>query len=236
MLSGITMGPGSNSSWQNEAVALGADTAYPYEGQNGWDSVMSVKDQGSGVVNNATYAARDAIAYAIAGNGGKPVDIIAYSGGAGAFAAAYSLLTSWQQSMIGKILYIDPGANGSVPVNSQTTVEWGKGRDHWLATARTSVPSGTPSISTGCAHTDLGCLFGGASAQLSAIQADGQCSDPEVYTRSSPWGMPGTGIPSPPPPPVNPVAGGFWWYLSPPVDDPNQCWVSGCSAFASGNQ
>ena len=147
--------------------------------------------------NLSTSVAYNAITYAIASNGGKPVDIIAYSGGAGAFAAAYKLLTPAQKSMIGNILYVTPGSAGAaLPSGSgQTTVEWGTGAANHLANLFTSAPPGSSVVSTDCKHTALGCFFGDASSAISQIEADGQCSYPEVYTRDRPEGWPGVGVP-----------------------------------------
>ena len=187
------MSPGSNTAWQQEAQTLGADTAYPYQGQGIAASVNSVMQQLTGF-NAATTAAYNALVYAI-GSSSTPVDVVAYSGGAAAFSAAWSLLTAAQAAMVGQILYITPGAAGGALVNNgqASTVE-GVGALNGLATFGT-VPVGSVTNSN-CTHTDLTCLFGAASSALSSIQADGTCSSPEVFTLSNPQGLPGTGRPS----------------------------------------
>lgn len=109
-----------------EAQALGADNAYPNQGMGLFASIASVAQQMLSGPNASTHAAITRIVSAIAGST-SPVDIIAYSGGAGAFAAAYNLLTSSQKSMIGNILYISPSAAGSpLPHNGQTSYVFGR--------------------------------------------------------------------------------------------------------------
>ena len=235
MIAGITMVPGSNAAWTKEAQKLGADTAYPYDGENAVTSIASVAQQAFTGWNHSTFAAFRAITGAITSNGGKPVDIIAYSGGGGAFAAAWSDLTDWQKSMVGSILYISPGTGGqALPSNGQVTVETGPGGQNYGATIGVDPPPGASIQKTNCLHTDLACFFNNGGSALSQIQADGQCDSPEVYTRTSPFGVPGTGVPAAPPPPPPRLTGGFWWGLPPVIDDPNQCWVSGCSTFRGG--
>jgi hypothetical protein len=211
LISGVTMGPGSNAAWTQEAQTLGADTAYPYQGQDLPTSVASVLAQ-SLWSNASTWAAYQAITQSIASSGG-PVDIVAYSGGAAAFTAAYGMLSSWQQSMIGNILYISPGAATQVATNGSTTAVLGSGVVDRLATFGTQVPFGVPIVDSSCAHTDLACLFNAAAPQLARIQNDGSCSSPEVYTRMMPFGVPGIGVPGPVPGPGKGGGSGSYWSL-----------------------
>ena len=143
MIAGITMGPGDSSPyWTSEASALQADTAYPYAGQTFGQSILSVAQQGKGP-NAATYAAYNTILTAEASSS-TPVDIVAYSGGAAAFAAAWKLLSSAQQADIGKILYIAPGSAGAVlPSNGQTSTATGTGFANAYANGGTT-PVGSP--------------------------------------------------------------------------------------------
>jgi len=230
MIAGITMAPGSNADWTQEAQNLGADTAYPYQGEGHIGSIVSVIQQRY-ASNASTFAAYEAITRAIAGNGGVPVDIVAYSGGAAAFSAAWKQLTPWQQSMVGQILYIAPGTAGApLANNDNVTVETGSGLANGLAGFGTSAPPGASSISTDCLHTQLNCFFDSAGSALAQIQANGPCSFPEVYTRTNPSGVPGVGVPAPTPPPTAPPMGWWWWMGPPPVDDPN-CYINGCSVW-----
>jgi RHS repeat-associated protein len=230
MIAGITMGPNpsgapgsSGAAWQTEATNLVADTAYPYQGQGKLASIGSVISQLLGP-NLSTYVAYEAIGQSIVSDA-DPVDIIAYSGGAGAFAAAYNLLTSWQKSRIGNILYVAPGSAGAtLPTGTgNTTVEWGSGFANFGATILTSAPQGASVIDTGCAHTALGCFFQNAGTALDQIAADGQCFYPEVYTRDQVGGVAGIGAPGVGiiPPPLS-GGGGPSWPLPPPVNDPGQ--------------
>jgi RHS repeat-associated protein len=197
MIAGITMSPGGNPVWQQEAQTLGADTAYPYQGQGPAGSIGSVIQQAFTGWNAATTAAYNAIIYAI-GSSSTPVDIVAYSGGAGAFTAAWAGLTAAQKAMIGQILYISPGSAGApLAHNGQTSYEFGSGLTDGFVTFG-NTPVGGPITSTNCAHTDLTCLFGAVSGTLSSIQADGPCSSPEVFTLTNPQGLAGVGRPSVP--------------------------------------
>ncbi len=188
MLSGITMGPGTNSVWTNEAVRLGADSAYPYEGEGAIRSVASVVSQASGP-NDSTAAALMAIRYSLASNSGL-IYIIAYSGGAAAFTAAYGQLDASERARIGLVQYISPGsATALANVAGTTSVVMGTSGFDWAATVGTQVPRGVPIQSTSCDHTDIGCLLGHAQA-LSAITANGPCNNPLQFTRTNPFGGP----------------------------------------------
>jgi RHS repeat-associated protein len=230
MISGITMGPGTNAAWTSEAQTLGADTAYPYQGQGKVASILSVIQQGFGP-NAATTAALNAITYALGTNAGM-IDIVAYSGGAGAFTAAYNELSASAQARIGIVQYLSPGANGELAnIRGTTNVVQGNGIADWAATIGTQIPQGVPITDSSCSHTDLACLFRVASGVLGTMQSNGSCNVPSVFTRTYPGGMPGTGIPNPPmsmPPPssnsgfgAGPGRGGsyIWWGGNAPEED-----------------
>ena len=104
MISGITMGPGTNSSWTAYAGALGADTAYPYQGEGFSSSVTGVVGQAFGPIDSTT-AALNAIRYSLSTNLGL-IDILAYSGGAAAFSTAYGMLTEAERERIGLVFII----------------------------------------------------------------------------------------------------------------------------------
>lgn len=213
MIAGITMGPGTNWAWTYEANKLGADTAYPYQGLGTIASIGLVAQQALSGLSGATVAAYNAIIWAMASSA-SPVDIVAYSGGAAAFSTAYSLLTAAQKSDIGQILYISPGGGIPPPHNGQTSYVYGSGLTDGVVTLGNN-PIGGPAIYSTCAHTDLTCLLGAAAAPLKAIQADGQCSNPEVFTRTSPLGVAGTGVPAP----QGPTGSVFHWVYVPWEDD-----------------
>lgn len=181
MVSGITMGPGTNADWTAEAASLGADTAYPYSGQGTATSIGSVISQLTGP-NAATYTAYYEILAAEASSS-NPVDIIAYSGGGGAFAAAWQLLTPAQQADIGTIVYLAPGSFGAtLPSNGSTSTFVGGAGPVNAVTGVFTSPVGTVHY-TSCDHTDLGCLFGTAAGPLGNIAADGSCSQQSSMTR-----------------------------------------------------
>ena len=180
MISGVTMGPGSNAAWSGKATSLGADTAYPYSGQDLTDSVESVAAQSLGS-NAATYTAYYTILAAEA-TSSSPVDIIAYSGGAGAFAAAWELTERCEQADIGSIVYLTPGSLGaSLPTNvSTSTFVGGAGPENGTAGLGT-IPVGFVT-DTSCDHTDLTCFFNQAAGPLGKIAAHGNCASPQSAT------------------------------------------------------
>jgi hypothetical protein len=130
-----------------------------------------------------------AIRYSLASNSGL-IDIIAYSGGAAAFTAAYGQLDASERARIGLVQYISPGsATALANVAGTTSVVMGTSGFDWAATVGTQVPRGVPIQSTSCDHTDIGCLLGHAQA-LSAITANGPCNNPWQFTRTNPFGGP----------------------------------------------
>jgi hypothetical protein len=165
---------GTNADWLAEASSLGADTAYPYSGQGQFSSIGSVISQLTGP-NAASYTAYYEILAAEASSS-SPVDIIAYSGGAGAFAASWQMLTPSQRANIGTIIYLAPGSAGAtLPSNGSTSTFVG---NPWYWQNALS-NAGTSSVGTvhytSCDHTDLACLFGTAAGPLGNVAADGDC-------------------------------------------------------------
>jgi hypothetical protein len=196
MLAGIAMGPNYMGDWTAEAYNLGADTAYPYQGENKFISVGSVIQQASGT-NDSTAAALAAIEYALSSNKGL-VDILAYSAAAAAFTAAYGELSDSQRSRIGLVLYLSPGAATEIAnVKGTTSVVLGSGVWDVLATIGTQIPQGVPVQNSDCAHTDIACLLKQMPKVLAQMAENGDCSSPEVFTRTNPSGVPGIGFPSP---------------------------------------
>jgi RHS repeat-associated protein len=199
MIGGNQMAPSGNSAfnnpWNAEASALGADTAYPYQGEGKASSFLSVLSQALGS-NDSTTAALDAITYALSSNSGL-IDIIAYSGGAEAFTKAYAQLSAAQQNRIGLILYIAPGAVGMLAGEQSTTsVILGGGGLNQLAGFGTTLPLGVQPQFSSCGHLDLTCFLKYAP-DLQAMLSNGSCNNPEVFTRTNPSGVRGVGFPSP---------------------------------------
>ncbi len=188
MISGFTMdGPGKDSTWDQEGTKLGADMAYPYpDGLKG--SLASFAVQALTGQDAATLTAYNALTYALGTNSG-PIDVVAYSGGAEAFATAWDMLSKADRSRIGNILYLSPGGS-ALPHNSQTSYVFGSGfLNNWIVQIG-STPVGGSVTNTDCGHMNINCCFGAASNQLAAIQADGTCSAQRKFTRtdfSSGW-------------------------------------------------
>ena len=95
------------------------------------DSVESVAAQSLG-----SNAATDTAYYtflAAEATSSSPVDIIAYSGGAGAFAAAWNLLSAAQQADIGSIVYLTPGSLGELVADQRVDEHfcWRRGTRKW---------------------------------------------------------------------------------------------------------
>jgi RHS repeat-associated protein len=189
MIAGIAQAP-SNDALLSTATALQADSAYPYQGESKVASIGSVIAQAFGP-NDATTAALNAINYALASNTGS-VDIIAYSGGAAAFTAAFNSLSSADQARIGLVLYLSPGVAGTIAARVVTGSSLSSDP---LAMVGTTIPLDVPSTPTSCDHTDYACLRHSfwATRLISRMQDKGACSNPEVFTRTSPKGVPGYG-------------------------------------------
>jgi hypothetical protein len=136
--------------------------------------------------NASTAVAVAALEEALAQSTGS-IDVIAYSGGAQAFATAYGELTPSQQSRIGNILYLSPGmgvGGGLLPTTANpanTTVITGTGLYDIGATAWATGGPGTNNIQTSCNHLDLGCLLNAAQAQLGQFAKDGSCTSQDIF-------------------------------------------------------
>jgi len=189
MFGGISMGlnPAPNtagSDFVNEQGALGADAGYPYSNE---DKISS----GFGVVLSSGVSTAVALAtlqYALSSNSGS-IDVVAYSGGAQAFADALTQLSPADQARIGVMLYVAPGMLGTIPtLGRPQDVFVVEGQD-WtseVAAFGTVIPSSIPSsnVSTApCDHTQLACLF--QSSPMAQIKGDGPCNDPRSFYRPS---------------------------------------------------
>jgi hypothetical protein len=116
------------------------------------------------------------------------IDVIAYSGGAQAFTTAYGQLSAAEQARIGSILYISPGAVGTLTVTGdlgRTSVVMGSGPVDITATFGTIIPSGVSTTWTSCSHSDLECLLKAAGVQMSEIASRGSCTYQDVFQRGS---------------------------------------------------
>jgi RHS repeat-associated protein len=187
MFGGISMGlnPAPNSAgsdFVNEQGALGADAGYPYSDEGKLSS-------GFGVVFSSSISTAVALAtlqYALSSNSGS-IDVIAYSGGAQAFADALTQLSPADQARIGIMLYIAPGMLGTIPtLGRPQDVFVVEGQD-WtseVAAFGTAIPSSIPSgnvLTAPCDHTQLACLF--QSSPLAQIISHGPCDHPKSFYR-----------------------------------------------------
>jgi len=181
MIAGSTMGSNPSSTFNSTASKLGAAMAFPYSGLNIIGSVASIAGQAQGP-NDSTAVAYASLTNTLANNTGK-IDVVAYSGGASAFTAAYGLLTSAQRSQIGSILYVSPGAVGQLAsIPGATSIIAGRGPEDGAAIALTAFPPGVPVKYTSCEHTDLACLLANAQTQMFKISANGACNNPGIST------------------------------------------------------
>ncbi len=135
----------------------------------------------TGSDSNGNY---DAITYHGYNNNTGKIDVLAYSGGAGAFTAAYGQLSASDQQRVGNILYVSPGAAGSIATNDQTTVVRGSDLVDVSAMLGTAYPAGTPTAQAACDHQDFACLSNspGAVAAFQAMEANGPCTKPKVFS------------------------------------------------------
>jgi len=90
------------------------------------------------------------------------INVVAYSGGAESFIVALQQ-NPGLLSRIGNIVYLSPGAVGTLPVsqNGTTTIIFGNNITDYFATLGTTVPplgNGVSEINTGCGHSDFNCL------------------------------------------------------------------------------
>ncbi len=190
VLGGIGQSRDPNGPITSMAEGLGAVEAYPYAGLDLATSVLHVAAQGFLPTIN-TQVALDAVHFALNSNVGK-VDILAYSGGAGAFTAAYGQLSTSDQQRIGNILYVSPGSSGSLTVNSTTSIVRGTGLLDVGAMIGTGYPIGTAVEQTGCGHTDVACLSNAATAikAFNAMEANGPCTSQMTFS----FHWPGTAV------------------------------------------
>jgi RHS repeat-associated protein len=195
ILGGITQS--DNQAFGQLAGFTGADQAYPYAGLGTVASLVQVASAASGP-NQATQTVYDAI-MAAAGDPG-PINIVAYSGGAGAFAAviAQKLLPADVVARIASVTYLSPGALGDIPIGPwHTQIYLGDDSTSALAELNTTWGGGQGMSSfvhpTSCDHFDTACFLRAANLYSSWGQS-GLCSDPSVFSRPQDYG--GLGSPS----------------------------------------
>lgn len=173
---------------EDEQISLGGIAAFPYNGLIGFGpNLQAVVSQAVLGPNLSTAVAFQALTDALNNNPGS-IDVIAYSGGAQAFATALTELSAQQQARIGNILYISPGMLGTLPTPTGTanvTVVEGWNADiDPVAMIGTSIPQGVSVIKTQCDHTNLACLL--SNSPQSVIYSDGQCSKQDIFLRPPP--------------------------------------------------
>jgi RHS repeat-associated protein len=189
IIGGITQS--DNADFGNLAGKNTAIQAYPYAGGNPIGGIIDVAMLSPDDIE--AQVAFQAIMAAAADPGA--INIVAYSGGAGAFTIAYGMLTSEIQSRISSVTYLSPGANGPfdgwLPGTQPDTL----GGLHfptaivkgaWILSNLTEMNTleGYHSpIQTNCGHTDTACLLGAASTFLKNNKGN-PCSSPAVYSRS----------------------------------------------------
>jgi RHS repeat-associated protein len=161
--------PGDPSPQEEFANEVGGISAFPYAGGSFTGGVANVIKQGLLAPTGATLTALQAISLAATNPG--PISIYAYSGGAGAFAAAWSYLTPAVQDRIQDITYIDPGSAQSLPGGNGANVTVYDDANSLLNLALQflggSVPLNSHFVDTGnCGH-NANCVFTKYAASLS---------------------------------------------------------------------
>src|SRR5271170_2995808 len=216
IFAGIMQGPAATNPISDLAASLGADSEYSYQGQSFPASLASVVGESLPGGSLAGQVALNALQYALASNSGS-IDIVAYSGGAGAYTWAYDQLTAVQQSRIGNVLYVSPGSAGELADTVGTTsVVEGSGPLDIAAMVGTTIPQGVPVDPTSCGHRDTACLLQsqGASDVLARLREKGPCNSPSIFTRRHPGARPGFGFTFPGRPPDGSA---FDWFFSTPA-------------------
>jgi hypothetical protein len=193
-IAGITMDPQSQpafTSLQNvgpNATDLGAVVGYPYAGRGRLSSFADGLKTGNwSGSSEAGQVALAAIRFALSTNAGA-IDLITYSGGAGASTWAYNQLSQSEQARIGNILHVSPGANGDITAFSDTTevVRGNEGIDP-VAMVGTQYPFGIATFEAQCPHTSFGCLISAQAVQsmLASIKSHGPCAKSGTFTRGA---------------------------------------------------
>jgi len=185
MIAGSTMSSTKGSEFSNEAAALGATQAYPFAGLNIPQSLASVISQNIGE-NDSTTVTYDSLVWTLNHNPGD-LGVLAYSGAAATFTAAFSQLNPDQQARITTVLYISPGAVGPITyIPGATYIVTGTGAKDNAAVALTAFPKSAIVSHSNCDHTDFACLLLAAQEEgLSAIQSGGPCPATRTFSLTS---------------------------------------------------
>ncbi len=195
-IGGLTQGFGSDPGMDSFAEGRGMIEAFPYFGTGVPPGGATVA--GEAIAGNlATQTAYDAIMAAAAEDPGL-INIVTYSGGAAAFAAALPLIPASVASRIDDITYLSPGAVGSLPSSPSgglVSVVLGQGPTDLAATllGGTTYPAGTKVYPTGCLHSGAGQGAGcelKVEAQLMAQVTGGPCAAPGTISARPNFGAP----------------------------------------------
>jgi len=179
ILGGITQS--DDAAFGQLAGSTGANQAYGYahtSEEAGAQEVMAGPTQAAQTVVDAIMAAAADLG---------PINIVAYSGGAGAFAAAVKLLPANVIARIASVTYLSPGANGNIPTGPwKTKIYTGVGVDstmaEWFTTWHDQNAGESIVHPTSCYHTDTSCLV--LAAGLSnAWSTSNACSNASVFSR-----------------------------------------------------
>ena len=162
-----------------------AITVYPYAGGGLAGGVLDVASQKFGS-NSATYAAVAGLL--LAATDGDPINVVTFSGGAGAFTAAVDFLNSHGRSdvvrQIGAITYVSPGNVGSLYNNGNVLILNGNDLYDDLATMLTSFGSVTPQTAPECGH-DFGCIQRHFSKLVASRQGTACTAAAEINRRDT---------------------------------------------------
>jgi hypothetical protein len=208
-------------------------TVFPYSsGSETWVGVpmgiLQVAVQAFGAYSSTFAAIQGLLASAAQGG---PIDVITFSGGAGAFTAAVNWLNNNDGSnivsRINNITYVSPGANGTLYTNGNAIILAGNSLVDYLAQSFTD-PGGSSlaALASGggipvsranqCGH-DFGCIVGAFASVVSGRQSS-PCPDPVTinqpvpfYPKSSLLNLFGSGS--------SPFAFGTWWDQGSGSDD-----------------
>lgn len=221
VIAGITENSINGADLQDFANGNGDVSVYPFSANSDNSSALSkIGNALVGIVQVATQAfgPNSSTFTAVAGlvlaaQDGKPINVTAFSGGAGTFTAAVAFLNSQGSagtaitSMINSITYVAPGSNGPLYNNGNVSYIGGGARNNLVAAA-SSIPQ-APKAPTfyydrnNCGH-NFACL---AEEFPDAFNYGDPCSRPTIFDQqdNSRWQrmfIDGYGDPS------------WWWDLS----------------------
>jgi RHS repeat-associated protein len=197
MIGGIAQNSVNGADFENFASGDNAISVYPFSSHSNTSSALShlgsilygigqVALQAYGA-NSSTYAA--VVGLMLASQAGLPMNVTAYSGGAGTLTAAVTFLNAQGaagQSVVGlinHITYVAPGSNGPLYNNGNVSVIGG-GFINALVGVNTSIPQdpAPPTIYTDqnhCGHS-FGCL---ADEFPEAFVSGTACPDPVIVNQ-----------------------------------------------------